>query len=68
MAQIIRKFDVSVPKLDVLGRAFAAEPLNWKISKTAPESRSCSVTPRAAKSSRKLPASGSSAATRQRQK
>lgn len=43
MAKIVRKFDVSVPKLDAIGRALVAEPLNWMVSKTAPLSRPCSA-------------------------
>ncbi|MEO8837971.1 MAG: hypothetical protein ABI351_04605 [Herbaspirillum sp.] len=43
MAKIVRKFDVSVPKLDAIGRALVAEPLNWKVSKAVPQSRSCSA-------------------------
>ena len=43
MARIIRKFDVNVPKLDAIGRALVAEPLNWKVAKVAPQSRTCSA-------------------------
>lgn len=43
MAKIVRKFDVSVPKLDAIGRALVAEPLNWKVSKISPLSRPCSA-------------------------